>query len=193
MGAAPPGPAAEPAGTPLRRTDGSFIDPRTLSLLVLDVDGVLTDGTIAVDEDGRMSKRFSILDGAGIKLFLRAGLRVAIISGHRFEGLRPRFTALGVPDVFTGVERKRPVLDALLARHGLLPAAVVAMGDDLMDLPLMDGVGFAATVPDAHPRVLARADFVTTRRGGQGAVREVVELILAARGDLDRLHAELAS
>jgi 3-deoxy-D-manno-octulosonate 8-phosphate phosphatase (KDO 8-P phosphatase) len=160
-------------------------DLRHIELLVLDVDGILTDGSIYVSEDGAVAKRFAIVDGAGIKLLLRAGVGAAIISGHAHQGVIHRFRALGVDDVMVGIQDKGAALRRILEEKKLRPEQIAVMGDDLMDLPMMRGAGFAATVPEAHPRVLERADYVTTRPGGRGAVREVIEKILRAQNRFD--------
>ncbi len=157
-------------------------DFHRLQLLVLDVDGILTDGRLYVGADGQDWKAFSILDGAGIKLWMQAGFRVAVISGHASEAVKRRFERLGVTEVHVGVAEKRPVLDQILAKAGLSPASIAVMGDDLVDLPLFRGAGFTATVPGAHLEVRARAQFVTERPGGSGAVREVIDLVLKEKG-----------
>ena len=158
-------------------------------LLVLDVDGILTDAGLYVAPDGTELKRFSIVDGAGIVLLQRMGIKVAILSGHASAATRHRFERLGIPpeDVILGHVVKGPSYRALLERHGLTPAQTAVMGDDLFDLPLFQTEAFKATVPEAHAEIRKRADYVTTRSGGRGAVREVAELILEARG----LHEEM--
>jgi 3-deoxy-D-manno-octulosonate 8-phosphate phosphatase (KDO 8-P phosphatase) len=161
-----------------------------IRLLVLDVDGILTDGRIYVGPGGEDLKAFSILDGAGLVLWGRAGHLAAIISGHSSTAAETRFRRLGLQEVHVGVARKRPVLEALLARHGIRREEMAVMGDDLMDLPLFEGAGFVATTPEAHSSVLTRADHVTARRGGRGAVREVIELILHAQGRFEAAARE---
>ena len=157
---------------------------KRIEILILDVDGILTDGSLYWEESGKLIKRFSFLDGAGIRLASDAGLRVGIISGHAFEGTRERFSRLGVAeeDLVVGVSDKRPAFDAILARHDLAPEQAAVMGDDVFDLPLFTQAGFKATVPQAHPEVISRADYVTHRAAGKGAVREVIDLWLKARG-----------
>lgn len=157
-------------------------DLSRVRMLVLDVDGVLTDGGVYLAEDGSHMKRFAIEDGAGIKELLRCGLRVAIVSGHESKATAARFSKLGVEDVHTGVADKRECLRGILALRGLAAEECAAMGDDLMDVPMLRMAGWAGTVPDAHPRVRRIADYVTRKRGGHGAVREVAEMILKARG-----------
>lgn len=160
-------------------------DLSRIEILVLDVDGVLTDGTLYVGDDGSTFKRYAIIDGAGIKYFVRAGFKVAIISGHASDTVRHRFESLGVTDVQVGVVDKLGALLEVLGRHDLEPGQVAAMGDDVMDLPMLRASGFRVTVPGAHPRVREEADHVTTRKGGHGAVREVIEMILESKGMLD--------
>jgi 3-deoxy-D-manno-octulosonate 8-phosphate phosphatase (KDO 8-P phosphatase) len=178
----------------MERTDELRREKETMSkdlsairMLVLDVDGILTDGCIWMGTDGTHFKKFSILDGAGIKEWLRAGLLLAIISGHESNATVHRFKALGVEDVFVGVTDKGACFEALLLRHNLRTDQCAAMGDDLMDLPLLTKVGWSATVPHAHQEVLAVADFITTHAGGEGAVREVIELLLRAQDRLDAM------
>ncbi|HMS17344.1 MAG TPA: HAD hydrolase family protein [Planctomycetota bacterium] len=157
-------------------------DLSQIRMLILDVDGILTDGSVWMGTDGTHFKKFSILDGAGIKEWMRCGHELAIISGHESDATRHRFSALGVREVFVGVKDKMACLADLLQRTGMLPNACAAMGDDLMDLPMMLSVHWSATVRSAHPQVLRLADYVTQREGGAGAVREVMEHILTAQG-----------
>lgn len=161
----------------------------SIRMLVLDVDGVLTDAGVFIGNDGADMKRFSIKDGFGIKMAMEVGLGVAIISGHASQATVHRFKGLGIEDVVVGTTEKTEPFKELLARHGLEPGQVAVMGDDLPDLPLLRAAGFAATVPDAAPEVRAAAHLVTERRGGDGAVREVVEHILKAQGRWDDVVA----
>lgn len=160
-------------------------------LLCLDVDGILTDAGIYVAPDGTEMKRFSIVDGAGIVLLLRMGVKVAILSGHASAASRHRFEKLGIPpdDIILGHVIKGPPFFSLLERHGLTPEQTAVMGDDLFDLPLFQTRAFKATVPEAHPEIRRRADYVTAKTGGRGAVREVAEMILKARGLYDAMIA----
>ena len=162
-------------------------DLGAIRFLVLDVDGILTDGTLYVGEDGKSFKRFAIVDGAGLVYWRRAGLDVALISGHAFEGVVARFRALGIDEVHVGVKDKLAAFLDVLSRHGLEPRQVAVMGDDLMDLALLKRAGFAATVATAHEECRRVAHYVTAAPAGRGAVREVVELILRAQGRLDAI------
>ncbi len=156
-----------------------------IELLALDVDGVLTDGSLYLGDNGVEYKAFFSRDGHGIKLLLAAGVEVAVITGRRSQVVADRMTALGVTRVHQGQDHKRPAFDALLDELGLAPERAAYVGDDLVDLPVMAACGLAVAVADADPRVAARAHWRTASPGGRGAVREVCELILEARGALD--------
>ena len=152
-----------------------------IRLLVLDVDGVLTDGRLYYDANGSETKSFHVRDGYGIQQVLAAGLHVAVISGRSSAAAAARLAELRVPHVFLGRNDKRRMLEQLLAELGIPVANVACVGDDVTDLEIMGPAGLGITVPDAHPDVLRAADWVTTAGGGQGAVREVCDLLLAAR------------
>ena len=156
-----------------------------VELLALDVDGVLTDGSLYLGDNGVEYKAFFSRDGHGIKLLQAAGVEVAVITGRRSQVVADRMAALGVTRVHQGQDRKRPVFDALLADAGLAPEQAAYVGDDLVDLPVMARCGLAVAVADADPRVAERAHWQTALGGGRGAVREVCELILDARGALE--------
>ncbi len=152
-------------------------------LLLLDVDGVLTAGQVTYTGADQESKSFNVKDGLGLRLLIEAGLQVAIITGRSSEALNRRCQELGITAVFDGVRDKAAVLDQALAATNTLSAAEAAfMGDDLPDIPLLKIVGTPVAVADAHPLVRQEARLVTTAPGGHGAVREVCEAILQARG-----------
>jgi 3-deoxy-D-manno-octulosonate 8-phosphate phosphatase (KDO 8-P phosphatase) len=153
-----------------------------IELLVLDVDGVLTDGGLIINADGTESKRFHTLDGHGIRLWLRAGLKVALLSGRRSPPVAKRAAELGIPYVLEDCHFKRPALEQLLESLHLKAEQVAYVGDDLPDLPVLQFVGFSAAVADAVEEVKSCVDYVTTRPGGSGAVREVIEYILKSTG-----------
>ncbi len=153
-----------------------------IQVLVVDVDGVLTDGTIVVNSDGSESKFFSVLDGHGIRLWQRAGLKVAFLSGRASEPTRYRAEQLKVEYVFQDCHNKLDALDKFLQQLGLSPEKVAYIGDDLPDLPPIRHVGFGVAVANAVDEVKQYADYVTTRPGGSGAVREVIEYILKKTG-----------
>jgi 3-deoxy-D-manno-octulosonate 8-phosphate phosphatase (KDO 8-P phosphatase) len=150
-------------------------------LLVLDVDGVLTDGRLYFTARGEETKCFHVRDGAGIVQLLRGGLQVAVISGRDSRAVDRRMSELGVTWIRQGVEDKLTALRELLDILGLTPQSVACMGDDLPDLPLLEAARLAVTVADGHPSVKSRAHFITQATGGQGAVREVCDLILEAQ------------
>ncbi len=155
---------------------------KTVRLLLLDVDGVLTDGTIIYNEDGSETKHFHVRDGLGIRLLMDAGIRVAIVTGRTSRALHHRCRNLGVEDIYDGVGDKGALLSRIEARTGIPPEKMAFVGDDLPDLALMRRVGVSVAVADAHDMVKGAADMVTSAPGGKGAVREVCERILNSRG-----------
>ena len=169
------------AAAPRRRRRRTL--PPDLALLVLDVDGVLTDGSLWFGPTGEIQKRFHVHDGHGIKLLQRVGITVAVISGRKSRAVALRCRELGIKHLHQGVDDKGRVFNALLKRLRLDASQTACIGDDTPDVPLFLQVGFAVAVKDAHPLALAAADQVTTRAGGTGAVREVCDWILKARAD----------
>jgi 3-deoxy-D-manno-octulosonate 8-phosphate phosphatase (KDO 8-P phosphatase) len=155
---------------------------RGISWMLLDVDGVLTDGSIHLAESGELVKTFHVRDGLAIKLARRAGLEVGILTARRSPIIELRARELGIEEVMLGREEKGPAFAELLERRGLGAASVAYMGDDLPDLPVLDACGLSAAPADAVAEVRASVDFVTEAGGGRGAVRELVERILGARG-----------
>lgn len=150
-------------------------------LLVLDVDGVLTDGKLYFDHDGNELKAFDTRDGLGIKALQRFGIEVAVITGRESGAVTHRMAQLQVKHVYQGREDKLSAFLNLLELTGLDAAQVCFAGDDWIDLPLLMRVGLAVSVPDAEERVKEHAHLITKRRGGNGAVREICNLILAAQ------------
>ena len=150
-------------------------------LLVLDVDGVLTDGTLVYGPEGEEVKRFHVRDGYALVAARRAGLAVAVISGRASAAVTRRLAELEIEEVHQGVGDKAARLAELIARLGRVRGEIAAMGDDLPDLPLMNAAGLALAPADAVPEVRRAADWVSRQPGGRGAVREAVELILRAR------------
>ena len=153
-----------------------------VELLLLDVDGVLTDGRIAIDDRGVETKSFDVTDGHGLKLLQRAGVAVGFVTGRTSRCVEHRAQELGILEVHQGVKEKLGVVRQILVRRGLAPEQVGYVGDDVVDLPVMLQVGLAVAVADASPHVRERAHWVLARPGGRGAVREVCEAILKARG-----------
>ena len=166
---------AAPVPEAVRRRAGA------VALLILDVDGVLTDGRLYYGDDGSEIKAFHARDGSAMKRLMAAGVGLAAISGRTSAAAARRLRELGVVHHYAGVEHKAKALDALCAATGIDAERMAHLGDDLPDLPLFDRVGMAFAVADAHPQVLASAHWVTTAGGGAGAVQEVCDLILAAK------------
>jgi len=149
-----------------------------VKLLILDVDGVMTDGSIIYDNQGNEYKIFNVHDGCGIELLRKKGIRVAFITGRSSSIVARRASELGVEDVFQGVSGKIPPLKELIRKYNLKLEEICAMGDDILDIPLLKMVGFPVTVKNARPEVKKIVKYITSVSGGQGAVREVAELIL---------------
>jgi 3-deoxy-D-manno-octulosonate 8-phosphate phosphatase (KDO 8-P phosphatase) len=158
-----------------------------IELLVLDVDGVLTDGAIVIDDRGVESKHFHVKDGGGIALWRKCGKKVAIVSGRSAACVEVRAAELGIAPVIQGSSDKRGSILGLLQEFGLEPRQVCAMGDDLADLPMLGVSGLSACPSDASSEVVASVHFVSSLPGGRGAVREVVEMILKNQGAWDGL------
>ena len=158
---------------------------RHIRLLLLDVDGVLTDGRLYYGNNGEELKAFHIQDGLGIKLLQRNGVRVGIITGRRSELVARRAGELGIELLVQGREDKSRALDELLVRDPIPLHQIAFMGDDLPDLPVMTRVGLALTVADCASSVAPRAHWQARRGGGRGAVREAAEFILKAQGRFD--------
>jgi 3-deoxy-D-manno-octulosonate 8-phosphate phosphatase (KDO 8-P phosphatase) len=152
-----------------------------VQLAVFDVDGVFTDGRLYYGARGEQLKAFHVRDGHGVKLLLRHGIHVAVVSGRRSPAVTQRMRELGIRHLFQGQDDKLRVLQKLLPKLGLAWKQVACVGDDLVDLPLFKAAGVAIAVADAQPEVRVRAHYVTRARGGEGAVREVCDLLLAAR------------
>lgn len=165
-----------------RNSKMTDIDLSNITLLALDVDGVLTDGTLIINADGSESKFFNSLDGHGIKMWQRAGLKIALISGRASTPTERRAEQLKIEYVFQDCHYKLPVVEQLADQIGLLPENMAYIGDDLTDMPVMRYVGFGVAVANAVDEVKECADYVTTRPGGSGAVREVIEYILKNSG-----------
>ena len=156
-----------------------------VTLLLLDVDGVLTDGGIVYDDGGREIKRFHVRDGHGIKMIQRAGVEVGIITGRSSGVVAIRAKELGISLVRQGATDKVAAWREILASRGISPEGTAYVGDDIVDVPLLKSVGFAAAPADAEAYVLDAVDFVSSRGGGRGAVREIVEFILRSGGRWD--------
>jgi 3-deoxy-D-manno-octulosonate 8-phosphate phosphatase (KDO 8-P phosphatase) len=166
---------------------------RNLRLLLSDVDGVLTDGSVLLLPGGGEAKGFHVRDGLGIVLARRAGLRVGLVSGRRSEVVAHRAAELGIEIVRQGISDKLAALREILDAEGLTGAQAAYIGDDVNDLPVMSEVGLSAAPKDAPLEVRAQAFMVTDAAGGRGCLREFVEAILRARGEWDGLVAGIAA
>ena len=153
-----------------------------VKLMIFDVDGVLTDGSLHYGADGEALKTFNVYDGLGIKLLQESGVQTAIISARTSPQVIKRAADLGISYLHQGGHDKLTPFKALLEKTGLTAEQVGFIGDDVVDLPIIARVGFAVAVPNGRPEVLARVHHVTTAHGGRGAVREVCELLLQAQG-----------
>ena len=159
----------------------------SVQLVVFDIDGVMTDGTISVDDNGVECKQFHVRDGTGIKFLIRSGLRVAVISGRECAANLHRARELGIEDIIQNAKLKLPPYEQLLKKYNLTDEQVCYVGDDLLDLPLVTRAGFGVAVADAVDELRAAADYVTTAPGGRGAVREVADLILRSQAKWDAI------
>lgn len=158
------------------------IDFKNIKLLLLDVDGILTDGSVTITESGEEIKTFFVRDGSGIRFFRRGGGMVALLTGRGSPAVLRRAEDLDVNTVRLNASVKLPVYLDILKELNVTCDQTAVMGDDLMDLPLMDHCGFAATVADAVDEVKNKAHYITNAPGGRGAVREVVEIIMKRAG-----------
>lgn len=157
-----------------------------IKLLIFDVDGVLTDGSLFLGDDGQEYKAFHSQDGHGIKMLQKHGVRCAILTGRTSKVVEHRMRNLGIDLIYQGQENKLEGFGDLLERTGLNADQVAYMGDDVVDLPVMRKVGLAIAVSDAHPWVVRHAHWQTPRAGGRGAARDACELLMEARGVLQR-------
>ncbi|MHB8882970.1 MAG: 3-deoxy-manno-octulosonate-8-phosphatase KdsC [Thermodesulfovibrionales bacterium] len=155
---------------------------KKIRLLILDVDGVMTDGSIILDNEGNEFKSFHVRDGHGIRMLMQSGVRVAIITGRSSKVVVRRARELGITDVFQNCRDKRVAYRKLLKLYSLDSSQVAYIGDDIVDLPVMSLVGLPVAVADASAGTKEYALLVTRNRGGRGAVREVTDLILKSQG-----------
>ena len=151
---------------------------KNIKLVIVDVDGVLTDGTIYLDSHGCETKAFHVLDGTGISYLHRVGIKTAIISGRNCDAVTHRAKELDIEDVYQGAKNKIDAYKEILEKYALRDEEVCYIGDDLIDLPILYRVGFPVAVANAAPLVKQHSVYITKARGGQGAVREVAEKIL---------------
>lgn len=164
---------------------------RRVEIVLMDVDGTLTDGTILILPDGEELRSYHVADGLGILLAQMAGLRVGIITGKESRSVATRAKRLRVAELYQGAIDKKKALDEILARQKLAPEKVAFIGDDLGDLSVLGVAGLAGAVGDAHPDVKSCAHYVCRTAGGRGAVREFIEFILKAQGTWDDVKARV--
>jgi 3-deoxy-D-manno-octulosonate 8-phosphate phosphatase (KDO 8-P phosphatase) len=165
---------------------------RQIRLVIFDVDGVLTDGSLYLSDDGKEYKAFHSRDGHGMKMLRNSGVELAIITGRTSEVVKHRVADLGIQHVYQGQQDKIVAFDTLLETLGLAASQVAYVGDDVVDLPVMLRVGLAIAVQDAHHLVTKHAHWQTPNKGGRGAARDVCEMIMEAQGTLaNQLHRYL--
>ncbi|TDR81607.1 KdsC family phosphatase [Paludibacterium purpuratum] len=162
---------------------------RKVSLLIMDVDGVLTDGTIFITASGEELKGFNTLDGHGLKMLQSTGVKLAIITGRAAACVEARARGLGIDYYYAGIHDKRAAFLELIGKAGVDASQCAYVGDDVVDLPVMCRVGMAIAVPEAPSIVRKNAHYVTGNSGGRGAIRETCELIMQAQGTFDGLMA----
>lgn len=155
---------------------------KNIKLLILDVDGVLTDGSIILDNEGNEFKSFHVRDGHGIKMLINAGIRVAIITGRHSRVVERRAQELGITEVFQKCHDKRDAYRELVEKYSLSDKEIAYIGDDIVDISLLKKAGLSVATADADDEVKAIAMVVTKKRGGRGAVREVCDFLLKAKG-----------
>ena len=161
---------------------------RLIRMLIVDIDGVLTDGGLHFDNQGEEYKTFNSLDGHGIRMLLESGIEVAVITGRQSKIVNHRMGDLGVKHIYQGHRNKRPAFEQLLKDSGLAAGQIAYIGDDLPDLPIMQRVGFSVAVQNAHAFVKQHCDLITSASGGHGAVRELTDFILHSQGMLEALQ-----
>ncbi len=162
---------------------------RKVKMILMDVDGTLTDGTILVLPDGEELKSYNVKDGAGILLARLAGLKTGIITGKTSKSLEKRAEKLKILEVYQGALDKKKVFEEILAKNKLNADEVAYIGDDLGDLEVIKCAGLAAAVADAHPAIKKQSHFICTKPGGKGAVREFIEFILEAQDKRQMVEA----
>ncbi|MEJ2097198.1 MAG: HAD hydrolase family protein [Deltaproteobacteria bacterium] len=165
---------------------------KNIDLLLLDVDGVLTDGGIIFNDNGHQTKVFNSKDGFGIQLLMKAGVQVGLVTANSSQALRHRCDHLGVSLLFEGVTDKASTLASIAVKTGVEPERTAFVGDDMLDIPMFHRVAVGIAVCDAHEAALAAADLVTKAEGGHGAVREVCDAILKAKGLWEKTLTELS-
>jgi 3-deoxy-D-manno-octulosonate 8-phosphate phosphatase (KDO 8-P phosphatase) len=160
---------------------------KLINRLILDVDGVLTDGRIIIDDVGNETKHFNVRDGHGLKLLMRAGIDIILITGRTSQVVEHRARELGITEVYQGAKNKVEILEEIFRNNHISGESVAYIGDDIVDIPVFKKVGFSVAVADASEHAKKSADYITERNGGQGAVREICEMILMVQGKWDEV------
>jgi len=161
-----------------------FEKAKKIELVVFDVDGVMTDGGLFFGDDGQEYKAFNSKDGHGLRMLHESNIKAAVITGRTSKVVEHRMKNVGIDLIYQGYRDKNPAFEELKKQVGLATSQIAFVGDDVVDLPVMGQVGLAIAVQDAHPFVKQHAHWITPRDGGRGAVRDVCELLLEARGEL---------
>lgn len=169
-------------------SDDVWQKAQRIKLLICDVDGVFSDGRIYLSNGGEELKAFHTRDGYGVRSLLTSGVNLAVITGRQSKIVENRMTALGVTHIFQGIDNKFEPYQALLALYNVTPEEVAYIGDDIVDLPVMNAVGLSVCVADGHPYVRQHADFVTHLNGGHGALRELADLLLLSQNKFTSAH-----
>ncbi len=165
---------------------------KNIKLVIFDIDGVMTDGSLFFGDNGEEYKAFNSFDGHGLRMLQECGVKVAIITGRKSNVVTHRMADLGITLLYQGYRDKTPAFETLLEEVNLSTSQIAYVGDDVVDLPIMSRLDFAIAVQNAHPFVKQHAHWTTERCGGHGAVRDVCEFILEAKGLLtDKLHSYL--
>jgi len=160
---------------------------KRIRLLLLDVDGVLTDGGIIYDDNNVEIKMFNVKDGLGLRLLMDSGIQVGIVTGRVSSSLKHRCKNLGITTIFDGIHDKAEALEKIMNQTGVNAEEIAFVGDDLPDIPIMKRVGLSVAVADAHENVRENADMLTSAKGGRGAVREICEALLKAGGKWEEI------
>lgn len=163
---------------------------KKIKLLILDVDGVMTDGRVIMDDRGREIKNFDVRDGHGIKLIQRYGIKVALLTGRQSEVVKHRARDLEITEVYQKAFNKKEIFAKILRKNKLDSSEAAFIGDDIVDIPVLKAVGFSAAVADALGVVKKSVDYITENKGGRGAVREVCEMLLQAQGKWPEIAAK---
>lgn len=162
---------------------------KKIKVLILDVDGVMTDGRIIIDDKGHEIKQFDVRDGHGLKIIQRYGIKVILLTGRQSEVVKHRARDLGIKEFYQKVFNKKEIFAKILRKNKLDPAEAAFIGDDIIDIPVLKAAGFSAAVADAMDVVKKSVDYVTIHNGGRGAVREICEFLLQAQGKWPEIAA----